>query len=79
MDEHGAFLLLSLAEVARAFPARLRSERDRWMLLALIRLLPTAVATAAREVVSDPQEYGFWLDLAKRVVAALPREANQAP
>ena len=73
VDEHGAFLLLSLPEIARAFPARLRSERDRWMLLALIRLLPTAVATAAREVVSDPQEYGYWVDLARRVVAALPR------
>jgi len=76
VDEHGAFLLLSLADVARAFPARLRSERDRWMLLALIRLLPTAVATAAREVVSDPQEYGYWTDLAKRVVAALPHAAE---
>lgn len=73
MDGHGAFLLLSLPDIARAFPARLRSERDRWMLLALIRLLPTAVATAAREVVSDPQEYESWMDLAKRVVAALPR------
>ena len=73
VDEHGAFLLLTLPDIASAFPARLRSERDRWMLLALIRLLPTAVATAAREVVSDPQEYGFWVDLAKRVVAALPR------
>lgn len=46
------------------------------MLLALIRLLPTAVATAAREVVSDPQKYEYWLDLAKRVVAALPRDTG---
>ena len=76
VDEHGAFLLLTLPDVARAFPARLRSERDRWMLLALLRLLPTAVATAAREVVSDPQEYEYWIDLAKRVVAALPRGAG---
>jgi hypothetical protein len=76
VDEHGAFLLLSLPDIARAFPARLRSERDRWMLLALIRLLPTAVATAAREVVSDPQEYESWMDLAKRVAAALPRAAS---
>ncbi len=76
VDEHGAFLLLALPDIARAFPARLRSERDRWMLLALIRLLPTAVATAAREVVSDPQEYEYWVDLAKRVVAALPQGAG---
>ncbi len=68
-----ALMVLSLPEVARAFPARLRSERDRWMLLALILLLATAVATAAREVVSDPQEYGYWVDMAKRVVAALPK------
>lgn len=74
VDEHGAFLLLSLADIARGFPARLRSERDRWMLLAMIRLMPTAVATAAREVVSDPAEYESWVDLAKRVVAALPRD-----
>ena len=46
------------------------------MLLALIRLLPTAVATAAREVVSDPREYEAWMDLAKRVVSALPRAAS---
>ena len=73
VDEHGALMLLSLPDLARAFPARLKSERDRWMLVALIRLLPTAVATAAREVVSDPQEYGYWVDLAKRMAAALPR------
>jgi hypothetical protein len=76
VDEHGALLLLTLPDIARAFPARLRSERDRWMLLALIRLMPTAVATAAREVVSDPQEYEYWVDLAKRVVASLPRDAG---
>ena len=29
VDEHGAVLLLSSADLARAFPARLRSERDR--------------------------------------------------
>ena len=34
----------ALARLAGAFPARLRSERDRWMLLALIRLLPAVVA-----------------------------------
>jgi hypothetical protein len=71
-----SYLLLALPDIARAFPARLRSERDRWMLLALIRLMPTAVATAAREVVSDPQEYAYWVDLAKRVVAALPRDGG---
>jgi uncharacterized protein DUF6212 len=76
VDEHGAFLLLSLADIGRGFLARLRSERDRWMLVALIRLMPTAVATAAREVVSDPAEYGSWVDLAKRVAAALPREGG---
>jgi hypothetical protein len=76
VDEHGALLLLTLPDIARAFPARLRSERDRWMLLALIRLMPTAVATAAREVVSDPQEYEYWVDLAKRVVASLPRDTG---
>jgi hypothetical protein len=59
-------------------PRRLRSERDRWMLLALIRLMPTAVATAAREVVSDPAEYQSWVDLAKRVAASLPRRAAAA-
>jgi hypothetical protein len=75
VDEHGAFLLLSSADIARGFLSRLRSERDRWMLVALVRLMPTAVATAAREVVSDPAEYDSWVDLAKRVAAALPREA----
>jgi hypothetical protein len=72
VDEHGALLLLSLPDIARGFLGRLRSERDRWMLLALIRLMPTAVATAAREVVSDPEEYRYWVDLARRVTAALP-------
>ena len=76
MDEHGAFLLLSMPDLARGFLLRLRSERDRWMLLALIRLMPTAVATAAREVVSDPAEYQSWVDLAKRVAASLPREGG---
>ena len=76
VDEHGAFLLLSMPELARGFLGRLRSERDRWMLLALIRLMPTAVATAAREVVSDPAEYQSWVDLAKRVAASLPREGG---
>ena len=76
VDEHGAFLLLSLADIDRGFLARLRSERDRWMLVALIRLMPTAVATAAREVVSDPAEYDSWVDLARRVAASLPRDGG---
>lgn len=76
VDEHGALLLLSLADIGRGLLARLRSERDRWMLVALIRLMPTAVATAAREVVSDPAEYDSWVDLARRVAAALPREGG---
>ena len=75
MDEHGALLLLSLPDIGRGFLGRLRSERDRWMMLALIRLMPTAVATAAREVVSDPEEYRFWVDLARRVSTALPQDS----
>lgn len=75
-DEYGPFLLLRAADLAGAFPARLKGERDRWMLLALVRLLPAAVASAAREAVGDPAEYQGWLDLARRLAEALPREAG---
>lgn len=75
-DEYGPFLLIRTADLAGAFPTRLKSERDRWMLLALVRLLPTAVASAAREAVGDPAEYQGWLDLARRLAEALPREAG---
>lgn len=74
-DEYGPFLLIGATDLAGAFPARLKSERDRWMLLALVRLLPVAVASAAREAVGDPAEYQGWLDLARRLAEALPREA----
>jgi hypothetical protein len=72
-DEYGPVLRLRRDDLAGAFPARLRGERDRWMLLALIRLLPTVVATAAREAVSDPADYEYWLDMARRLAGALPR------
>ena len=54
VDEHGAFLLLSLPDIARAFPARLRSERDRWMLLALgpVDVHLDAMMAAARFMVA---------------------------
>jgi len=75
-DEYGPFLLVGPAELSGGLPARLRSERDRWMLLTLLRLLPTAVASAAREAVDDPAEYQGWLDLARRLAEALPRETG---
>lgn len=75
-DEFGPLLRIGRPDLAGAFPARLRSERDRWMLLALVRLLPAVVATAAREVVSDPEDYEAWLGLARRLAEALPREAG---
>ena len=51
-DEYGPVLRLRTADMAGdgAFAARLRGERDRWMLLALVRLLPTSVATATRPI-----------------------------
>jgi hypothetical protein len=73
-DEYGPFLLLRAADLAGAFPARLKGGRGRWRLLVLVRLLPTALASAAREAVGDPEEYQGWLDLARRLAEALPRE-----
>ncbi|WP_309139695.1 DUF6212 domain-containing protein [Siccirubricoccus sp. G192] len=73
-DEYGPYLLLAARDLEGGFAARLRSERDRWMVFALLRLLPTAVATAAREAISEPEDYESWLDLARRLHAALPQE-----
>jgi hypothetical protein len=70
-DEHGPFLLLTEEDGGGRALARLASERDRRMLAALLRLLPTVVATAARAATADPAEYEGWVAMARRFAGAL--------
>ncbi|WP_135468308.1 DUF6212 domain-containing protein [Crenalkalicoccus roseus] len=72
-DAHGPFFLLTEAD---AGALRLPSERDRRLLCALLRLLPAAVATAARAATADAAEYEAWVGAARRLSAALERTAD---
>jgi hypothetical protein len=70
-DEHGPlFLLGEEAGGGRAF-GLLRTPRDRRLLEALLGLLPTLVATAARAATTDPAEYADWVAMARRLATAL--------
>lgn len=75
-DEHGPFFLLSEADRGGRALGRLRSPRDRRLLDALLRLLPTLVATAARAATTDPAEYADWVAMARRFAQALLAESE---
>jgi hypothetical protein len=74
-DAAGPFLKLTEAQLASGFMATLKSERDRAMLAALLRLLPAVVATAARDATTDPGEYERWIASARRLAATVPEGA----
>ena len=77
-DEHGPFFVLTEADRAGRAAERLASERDRRLLDALLRLLPTMVATAARAATTDPVDYDTWVGMARRFAAALrPEEGTR--
>jgi hypothetical protein len=70
-DEHGPFFLLTEADRGGRALGRLRSPRDHRLRDALLRLLPTLVATAARAATTDPVEYADWVAMARRFAQAL--------
>lgn len=70
-DEHGPFFLVTEADAGGRAMERLRAERDRRVLDALLRLLPTLVATAARAATADAAAYAEWVAMARRLAAAL--------
>ena len=59
-DQHGPFFVLTEADGGGRLAGLLRTERDRRLLDALLRLLPTLIATAARAATTDPAEYDDW-------------------
>lgn len=73
-DEHGPFVVLSEADRGGRATGRMRSARDRRLLEALLSLLPTLVATAARAASADPAEYADWVAMARRFSQALRSE-----
>lgn len=75
-DEHGPFFLLTEADRGGRAMARLRSERDRRLLAALLQLLPGLVATAARAATVEPADYADWVAMARRLAAALLAEGE---
>jgi hypothetical protein len=70
-DQYGPYLRLTEAALADGLLAGLAAPRDRAMLTALLRLLPMAVATVARDATADPVEYDMLLGKARRLAAAL--------
>ncbi|MDO9711064.1 DUF6212 domain-containing protein [Paracraurococcus lichenis] len=69
-DAAGPFLQIGEEALAGGFAARLESERDRVTLATLLRLLPSAVATAARDATTDPEDYERWIASARRLAVA---------
>lgn len=66
--EADAFGPLWAADAAGLAAAAARlGWRDRQLLAALLRVLPSVVATAAREAAADVAEYRDWLELARRL------------
>lgn len=70
-DEHGPYFLVTEADAGGRAAGRLRAERDRRLLDALLRLLPTLVATGARAATADPAAYAEWVAMARRLASAL--------
>ena len=75
-DQHGPFFVLTEADGGGRLAGLLRTERDRRLLDALLRLLPTLIATAARAATTDPAEYDDWVAMARRFAAALLAEGR---
>ncbi|RAI56932.1 DUF6212 domain-containing protein [Roseicella frigidaeris] len=68
-DAAGAYLHLTEARLAAGFARELATARDRAALLAVLRLLPAAVATAARDATTDPEDYERWIAAARQLAA----------
>jgi hypothetical protein len=75
-DAHGPFFVLTEADREGRAAERLHGARDRRLLDALLRLLPTLVATAARAATTDPAEYADWVAMARRFAQALLEESE---
>jgi hypothetical protein len=71
-DQYGPYLRLTEAALAEGLVAGLAEPRDRAMLAAMLRLLPLAVATVARDATTDPVEYDMLLGKARRLAAGMP-------
>ncbi len=76
VDEHGPFFVLDEAARGGRAAGLMRTPRDRRLLEALLALLPTLVATAARAATSDPAEYADWVAMARRYAAALQEQGG---
>lgn len=70
-DDWGPFFVLGEEGAGGRGLALMGTPRDRRMLEALLALLPTLVATAARAAVSDAADYGHWVAMARRLAGAL--------
>jgi hypothetical protein len=70
-DGWGPYWLVREADLAGDLFDRLPQERDRRMLAALVRLLPEAVARAAREAPEAAAQEGRWVALARQLAGAL--------
>jgi hypothetical protein len=70
-DQYGPYLLVREADLAEGFLTGLTAERDRQMLAAVVRLLPGAVAQAAREAPEAAADAETWLRHARQLAAAL--------
>ncbi|MCO6414563.1 hypothetical protein JYK14_00005, partial [Siccirubricoccus sp. KC 17139] len=70
-DRYGPHLWLTEEALAGGLLAALEEPRDRAMLAAVLALLPSAVATVARDATTDPAEFDLLLGKARRLAAAL--------
>ncbi|NOG73409.1 DUF6212 domain-containing protein [Roseicella sp. DB1501] len=73
VDAAGPYLHLPETRLTGGFARELATERDRAALLAVLRLLPAAVATAARDATTDPEEYERWIGAARQLAATASR------
>ncbi|GGC45735.1 hypothetical protein GCM10011504_25260 [Siccirubricoccus deserti] len=72
IDQYGPYLRLTEAALAEGLVAGLAEPRDQAMLTSVLRLLPMAVATVARDATAEPAEYDMLLGKARRLAAGLP-------
>jgi hypothetical protein len=71
-DQFGPYFHLGVAHLAGGFVAKLSSDRDRAMMVAVLRLLPTLAATVVRDVTTNPGEYNWWLAKVRLLSDAVP-------